>query len=107
MGSLSVKQYAYKYLIVVGWNLTYHFAAAYSYIMNATSMAVYLIGMGTNTKMIFEYSFCDIRIYSNIRFYTYLKLSYLSFLTLLIVYCTIRNIVLLINLTMLQEHEKY
>jgi len=46
--------------------------------------------------MIFEYSFCDIRIYSNIRFYTHLKLSYLSFLTLLSVYCTIRNIVLLI-----------
>ena len=52
--------------------------------------------MGTNTKMIFEYSFCDIRIYSNIRFYTYLKLSYLSFLTLLSGYCTIRNIVLFI-----------
>ena len=55
-----------------------------------------ILGMGTNTKLIFEYLFCDIRIYSNIRFYTYLKLSYLSFLTLLSVYCTIRNIVLLI-----------
>jgi len=46
--------------------------------------------------MIFEYSSCDIRLYSNIRFYTYLKLSYLSFLTLLSGYCTIRNIVLFI-----------
>jgi len=32
-----------------------------------------IVGMGTNTKMIFEYSFFDIRIYSNIRFYTYPK----------------------------------
>ena len=57
---------------------------------------LFSLGMGTNTKMIFEYSFCDIRIYSNICFYTYLKLSYLSFLTLLSGYGTIRNIVLFI-----------